>query len=274
MSDEIIIIDGWRLRRNVEIFGDDEAHVQVLDIGKSVGLSRERDVRRGVRAVLDKYPNDSGLRACHARSSGGRTPSAEWWANEEGALLLVMEFRTPKANEIRRALVRVFVAWRNGRLHAANRKSFDESAQAWLQAEFERRWTQYIGTHYSTPTGSITAYQHSELMRARKTLAVAMVDAGVAPSTRSALRSIDNALQSHTGWGSRAKPWIQTPLVLLSTVHFHLRDLTMQLDKMHPVHTRKSRTRQLPLKLVTTPGANDNGDAADSPAKKRRGESD
>jgi len=272
MSDETVVIDGWKLRRNAKLFGNSSPRVCDLDIGERIGLQRPIDVRKTFRSVLAEYPNHPGVLALKEITSatGGR-PGTTYWADEEFTLLVILASRTPIASALKLEVIRVFMAWRRGQEHQAAAPAFDE---AWFQREFERRWTQYIGIHHSTPTGSVTAYQHNELLRARKTLAVAMVDAGVAPSTRSALRSIDNALQSHTGWGSRSKPWIQTPLVLLPTVHFHLRDMTMQLDKTHPVHARKSRTRQLPLKLVTTPGANDNGDTAESPAKKRRGESD
>jgi hypothetical protein len=249
MSDEIVVIDGWRLRRNAQLFGNNSPRVCDLDIGERIGLQRAIDVRKTFRSVLKEYPNHPGVLALKEITSvtGGR-PATTYWADEEFTLLVILASRTPTASALKLEVIRVFMAWRHGQTPPANNNGFDEAtARAWFQAEIERRWAQWIGIHHSTPTGSITAYQHNELMRARKKLALAMVDAGVAPTTRSALRSIDNSLQGHTGYPSRAKPWTQTPLVMLPTVHFHLRDLTMQLDKTHPLHTRKSMTRQLSL---------------------------
>ena len=120
-SDETVVqVDGW------EILAGDEPRVRDAELAARVGMAEPRKVRRVIakhRTELEAH-GAIDMRARRARISkpnGGfelRTIS-ECWLNEPQAMALVAHLRTPKALELRIALVKVFVAVRRGQLPGA-----------------------------------------------------------------------------------------------------------------------------------------------------------
>lgn len=95
----------------------DEPRVRDARLGEVLGFSQPRFVRRVIKANLDELLMH-GL-ACQVstpiRSGKGRAQVVEeYYLNEAQALLVCMFARTPKAAEIRRQVIEVFMAWRRG----------------------------------------------------------------------------------------------------------------------------------------------------------------
>lgn len=104
---------------------DDGPRARDIDIAKALGFVRPRDIRQLIERNLSEIEG-FGLALCRTapiRSGKGRvTEVKEYWLNEEQALLIASISDAERAPEVRRMLIRVFVAWRRGDLppHPAN----------------------------------------------------------------------------------------------------------------------------------------------------------
>lgn len=91
--------------------------VRDLDLAERLGFARPRDARKLIernRAEFDAM----GICATVAQNHGGGRgrPGTEYWLNEEQSLLLAVLSDAPNAPAVRSMLIKVFVAWRRGRL--------------------------------------------------------------------------------------------------------------------------------------------------------------
>lgn len=98
----------------------DEPRVRDLDLAERLGFSLARDIRQIIRRNGDELAMHGEVFGVTPKTSpkGGR-PGVEFWLNEPQALLVCMFSRTPKAAEVRRQVVGVFLAWRRGELDRA-----------------------------------------------------------------------------------------------------------------------------------------------------------
>lgn len=96
-----------------------EPRVRDLELGERLGFDRARDVRKLIERNLVEL-GAHGTCATVAHVVRGN-PVTEYLLNEPQALLVCMFARTPKATEVRRQVVEVFLAWRRGELQAAPR---------------------------------------------------------------------------------------------------------------------------------------------------------
>ena len=112
------VVDGWPL----DVTNSEDPRVRDVDLAERLGFAEPRMIRKLVKRMMD----DQELIGVHVRSTvertsmprGGERETAvtEYWLTEEDALILASRSDAPKAKEVRRALVRVFMAWRRGLL--------------------------------------------------------------------------------------------------------------------------------------------------------------
>ena len=99
---------------------DGEPRARDLDIAERLGFERPRKIRELIERNLIEI---EGFGVCPTvgRTSGpkGGRPTAEYWLNEEQALLVAALSDAPNAVAVRRMLIKVFVAWRRGQIGAA-----------------------------------------------------------------------------------------------------------------------------------------------------------
>lgn len=102
-----------------------DAAPRILDLrlGQALGFDRPRDIRKLVARNLDELESHGEVCATVAQTSpqGGR-PTEEFLFNEAQALLICMFARTPKAAEVRKQVIDVFMAWRRGDLRQTDAK--------------------------------------------------------------------------------------------------------------------------------------------------------
>ena len=90
----------------------DAPRVRDIDLAVRLGYERPRAIRDLIeRLITSKNLNGSEVRRTVRQTSerGGR-PATEYWLTEEQALMVVARSETPKATEILRAVIDVFMA--------------------------------------------------------------------------------------------------------------------------------------------------------------------
>jgi len=119
-------VDGWAVWCDAE----DEAWVRDLDIAERAELKVPRDVRRTIAKLIEErtliivggaHDDKNGAfvrvqRAFVETGKGAQREVDEYLLNEEAALHVLMLLRTPRAIEVRRQVVHVFMLVRRGRL--------------------------------------------------------------------------------------------------------------------------------------------------------------
>ena len=96
---------------------DGEPRVRDLTLAERLGFERVHKVRDLIGRNLAELEAHGGVFSTMEKTSetGGR-PGIAYWLNEPQALLICMFSRTPKAAEVRRALIDVFTAYRRNQL--------------------------------------------------------------------------------------------------------------------------------------------------------------
>lgn len=101
-----------------------EPRVRDLELGERLGFEQPRMIRKLIARNADELSQHGPLlqsEAMVATGKGARRAVSEYLLNEPQALLVCMFARTPKATEVRRQVIEVFLAWRRGELQAAPR---------------------------------------------------------------------------------------------------------------------------------------------------------
>lgn len=95
----------------------DEPRVLDLDLAAWLGLSQPRNVRTVIVANLEELEMHGSLHVASANPGiqGGR-PGKAYWLNEGQALVICALSRTPTAAKVRKAVIEVFMAYRQGKL--------------------------------------------------------------------------------------------------------------------------------------------------------------
>lgn len=117
MASTAIVFDGWTLATDGE-----EPRVRDLDLADRLGYDRPRKVRElidrmiGIGEISDVHVRPTVGRTSMPRGGERETTVNEFWLTEEQALLVSVSSQTPRAMEVRKALVKLFVAFRKGQL--------------------------------------------------------------------------------------------------------------------------------------------------------------
>lgn len=96
---------------------NDEPRVEDVLIAEYLGMPRPRDIRARIKANFNELSLHGEVCEKSSQTSvlGGR-PATTFYLNEPQALLLCMWANTEKAVEVRKLLIDVFMAWRQGKV--------------------------------------------------------------------------------------------------------------------------------------------------------------
>lgn len=97
---------------------DDGPRCLDLDLANRLGYPRADSIRVLIKRNKAEIETYGTLHQSDAKSSGGR-PGKAFWLNEEQALLVSTLSDAERAPEVRRMVIKVFVAWRRGDLPPA-----------------------------------------------------------------------------------------------------------------------------------------------------------
>lgn len=111
------VVDGWTLATDA-----DEPRVRDVDLAERLAYDRPRKIRDLIKQMIDERE----ITGVHVRPAQGRTSMPrggertttvdEYWLTEEQAMLVASRSNTLAAADVRRTLVRVFIAYRRGTL--------------------------------------------------------------------------------------------------------------------------------------------------------------
>lgn len=100
-----------------------EPRVRDLEIAEGLGMSRPRDIRKLIdrnKAEFERFGTCATV-ARVSKGARGSTQVKEYWLNEGQALLVAALSNTPKAADVRHALITVFLAYKKGQLDIPTR---------------------------------------------------------------------------------------------------------------------------------------------------------
>lgn len=132
-------VNGWEIVTEE----DGEPLVRDIEIAERAGLAEPRKIRRVIEANRGEIEAFGPLRVRRARNEisagfGVRTAEVdEFWLTEDQAYALAVHLRTPKASELRIALVKLYGAFRRGEMVVEPKapvlpKTYIESLEALL----------------------------------------------------------------------------------------------------------------------------------------------
>lgn len=95
---------------------EDEPRVLDIDLARWLGMERVTNIRATIKANVPELWQHGGLHFARANpgARGGR-PSKAYYLNEGQSLVLCALSRTPKAAQVRKALIDVFLDYRAGK---------------------------------------------------------------------------------------------------------------------------------------------------------------
>ena len=117
---------------------DGEPRVRDVDLAERLGFDRPRDIRKLIernRAEIEAFGTCATV-ALVIKGERGSTPATEYWLCEEQALLVAVLSKAPQAPAVRHMLIRVFTAYRRGKLAPVGG---DVGMMLSLQAMIDRR---------------------------------------------------------------------------------------------------------------------------------------
>lgn len=105
-----------------------EPRVRDVVLGKSLGLARPTNIRALIERHMDTLRRFGEVCTTVVQTSGkgGRAGGIEYRLNEEQAVFIVTQSDAPNSADAKVAVVKVFVAWRHGRLVPADPPSTRE----------------------------------------------------------------------------------------------------------------------------------------------------
>lgn len=116
---------------------DDEPRILDLDLAAWLGFGAARQIRELIARNRDELEAFGSL-SCRTTNPGARggRPGVAYYLNEGQALVICALSRTPKAAEVRKALIEVFMAYRRGKLVQVkeHRRRPPSREEAWDQA--------------------------------------------------------------------------------------------------------------------------------------------
>lgn len=94
---------------------DCEPRIRDTDLAEWLGLERATNIRTTIAGHYDELSAHGNMIIAKTPQGRGR-PSSVYWLNQAQALVLCSLCRTPKATEVRQALVKVFTDYQQGKL--------------------------------------------------------------------------------------------------------------------------------------------------------------
>ena len=97
---------------------DGEPRIRDVDLGERLGMARPTNIRGVIeknRAELEAYGPLHTTRAMVEIGSGAQRETTAYDLNEPQSVLVCMKSAAPRAPEVRREVIEVFMAWRCGR---------------------------------------------------------------------------------------------------------------------------------------------------------------
>lgn len=96
---------------------DDEPRIRDLDLADRLGMADPHKIRTLIVSNIDELEMHGEVSARRAETSarGGR-PGKAYYLNEDQALVICALSRTPKAAQIRKLIIDVFMDWRQDKL--------------------------------------------------------------------------------------------------------------------------------------------------------------
>ena len=117
-------------------FGE-EPRVRDLDVADRLGFERPRDIRKLIDRHEDELKAYGEVCATVAQtSSAGGRPGTEYWLNEPQALIICVFSETKRAAAVRKALIDVFMQWRQGGLAPRLPGHIDPAVQSAVERTF------------------------------------------------------------------------------------------------------------------------------------------
>lgn len=103
---------GWKVATSG--FADSEHRILDLELARKLGFARPRTVRDLIqRLIRDGKLNDSDIRRTVRQTRGLGRPATEFWLTMEQALYVAAKSETETADEILKAMIKVFLAARD-----------------------------------------------------------------------------------------------------------------------------------------------------------------
>lgn len=165
-------VNGWNLTLN----GDEEPLVQDLHLAEHLGYERPRKIRDLIKRIDEKGEfRGICVRPTVVRTqmpTGGvrETTVDEYYLTEEQAALVAIAADTPKAAEVRRAMVRVWCAVRRGLFRPAQADTAQFAALQAAMAQLAAKVDSLSIDHARTLPRAELADHPEELRKARSLL--------------------------------------------------------------------------------------------------------
>lgn len=147
---------------------ENEGRILDTDLGAALGYEKPSAIRQLIARHMDALLALGGLphRVENPGAKGGR-PSMAYWLNEQQALYITLKSNTPTAQTVTVEVIKVFTAWRHGKLVPAqplipNFTDPEEAAVAWLEEQYGSR-APAAGSVFPHPT-----YHRASLGRSRR----------------------------------------------------------------------------------------------------------
>jgi hypothetical protein len=218
-SNGIVVIDGWELRCDPEVFGDNLPRIQDLELARRLAFDRPINIRNLI-GRLAKNVNDFGfISTVEINHHGGRgRPGMEYWLTEAQAVVVIGRSDTPIALKIACEVARVFVEWRHGRLPAAPAVDFEALADrivASIDHRIGQRFEQLAATSgyvasFTPVHGILSARSYRELCAMRERIVEIESEAAIlegatdkARAARKARSNVLGTIRRITGHGYR-----------------------------------------------------------------------
>ncbi|MBB4017601.1 hypothetical protein GGR16_002635 [Chelatococcus caeni] len=122
---------------------NDEPRVLDLRLAEALGFERPRKIREIIernRHELESFGTLAPRRRAQLRANGARHLVTEYHLNEPQALIVCMFSRTARAADVRRLLVEVFMAWRQGKTVPVKAHHRRPPARRWVDTELFCGW--------------------------------------------------------------------------------------------------------------------------------------
>ena len=95
---------------------EDEPRIRDLDLAENLHFARATSIRDLIARNRDELETYGNLPCRADNSIGAGRPGSAYYLNEGQALVICALSRTPKAAQVRKQIIDVFMAWRQGKI--------------------------------------------------------------------------------------------------------------------------------------------------------------
>lgn len=247
-----IVVEDWTL------FANGGGHwIRDLDLAEKAELKNPRDIKATIRkAIVDGAigvgSGDANLTAAvrietEVITSGKGRPQEVpvYYLNEEAALIIVTRLRTPKAIELTKGIVRVFLAVARGQVAVPG-----PAAPPDILASIERTMVslvQRLDALEQRGAGVVGPAVAKHILLTLMQIAALLHRAGQAKSVISARTRLDNRLRGAVGWAGTGASWERLPAMKHGDA---LRALDSERRVAEGIAEALGKSRQMTLRVV------------------------